>query len=78
MTGGAGNVTLAEAESTLTRLGVIASCDPRYLPLFEHWEAQCAAIRAKADAVRASGQRAADLAWRARLRADPEFAAMLA
>lgn len=71
-------VSVVEAASTLTRLGVLASRDARFLPLFEHWEERCEIIRSRENAEGASRSRAADLAWQARLKADPEFAEMLA
>jgi hypothetical protein len=70
-------LTLERAEAALARLAIIATRRPAHLPLFDELASRVKDMRA-ADARQAiTRQHAADLAWQARLDADPEFAAML-
>lgn len=69
---------VARSEACLRRLAVLCDRDPAYLPLFDYWASETNRITAKADAETKSRARAADLAWKARLNADAEFAGMFA
>lgn len=70
--------SVERAEACLRRLAVLCDRDPVYLPLFDWWASETNRIKEQAQAENQSRAHAAELAWRARLKADPEFAEMLA